>query len=71
MSEIYQNRSSSFNSFISINNTYREHLHEHVELLRVLEGEIEVNIADKNYVMKKDDIYIVFPNVRHSLITRE
>ena len=71
MKEMYQNRSSSFNSFISVNNTYPQHLHEHVEMLMVIDGEIEANIADKNYNMQKGDIYIVFPNIRHSLVTKD
>lgn len=71
MNNIYQDRKNSFNSFVSVNNTYPEHIHEHVEILYVIEGEIEVVINDKQYIMTKGDVYIVFPNIRHSIITRE
>lgn len=70
MDNIYQDRKNAFNSFVSVNNTYPRHLHEHIEILCVLEGEIEATIENNTYVMTKGDIYMIFPNISHSLITK-
>lgn len=54
---------------IEVKNTCqeREHFHQDIELLYVLEGSLEVKIGEKIIAMKAEDIYVVNANKRHSL----
>lgn len=45
----------------------REHFHQDIELIYVLEGSLTVEIGDKNICMNAEDIYIINANKRHSL----
>ncbi len=42
------------------------HMHSMVQLIIVLEGEFQCNIADKKYIAKENDIFIVNPRTYHS-----
>ncbi|MDO4622820.1 MAG: helix-turn-helix domain-containing protein [Eubacteriales bacterium] len=43
------------------------HLHPDIEVLYCLEGELEVRIRDKKYIMHKDDVILINSSVQHSL----
>lgn len=45
----------------------REHFHQDIELIYVLEGNLTVEIGDKSIIMNAEDIYIINANKRHSL----
>lgn len=36
------------------------------EMIFVIEGEININIFDKNIILKKDEMFIIPPNVFHT-----
>lgn len=46
--------------------TFPEHLHDQVELLYVLEGQIEVTIRGEQQSMRKGDCAVIFPDQIHS-----
>jgi len=56
-----------FNAFLVT--IYKRHYHWHndLELLLVIEGSVIVNTADKEYLLKKDDLFLLNCNEVHSL----
>lgn len=71
MSTYYQNRPEQCSFYLSINNTYKEHLHRQAELLIVLEGSLSVSVDQTSYCLSAEDGILVFPNQPHSLFTSE
>lgn len=49
------------------NREEREHFHQDIELIYVLEGNLKVEIGEKNISMNAEDIFMVNANKRHSL----
>lgn len=47
----------------------REHSHQEIEILYVLEGELSLRIADEKYTLHKNDIILVNSAKRHSYFT--
>ena len=45
----------------------REHFHQDIELLFVLEGALEVRIGEQVISMKEEDLFVVNANKKHSL----
>ena len=45
---------------------YIPHVHGGLECVYVLDGELCATIDEKNYTLKKGDICLIFPQVRHS-----
>ena len=45
---------------------FRMHWHERIEILRVYEGELTVNLGTKTVIVKKDEAVIVPPRTPHS-----
>lgn len=48
---------------------YVPHVHDGIECVYVLSGELCATIDEKNYTLKKGDICLIFPQVRHSYKT--
>ena len=48
---------------------YIPHVHGGLECVYVLDGELCATIDEKNYTLKKGDICLIFPQVRHSYRT--
>lgn len=48
----------------------REHFHQDIELLYVLEGAIDVDFGEQKTYMKNDDILVINANKRHMLIVK-
>jgi len=69
MIPFYENGSNLFRVFSSQNMTFPPHLHTHIEILYVLDGEMEVTIASNKKTLKKGDFSIAFPNSIHSYYT--
>ncbi len=43
------------------------HLHRCYEIIVILEGEMSVSVDDRNFLLKKSDALLIFPNQIHSL----
>ncbi len=43
------------------------HLHQCFEIISLLSGEMNITVDDKNYLLKKGEVLLVFPNQIHSL----
>lgn len=69
MSTIYQNRHENFTTKISCNNSCPAHIHKHVEIFYVIDGALEITIADKKKLLEKGMVSVTFPNVLHSTYT--
>ena len=50
---------------------YKYNWHRDVELITLLEGEIEVNIHGKSYVMKEKDVMLINSNIGHATMARK
>lgn len=48
---------------------YVPHVHDGIECVYVLSGELCVTIDEKNCTLKKGDVCLIFPQVRHSYKT--
>ena len=44
---------------------FRMHWHERIEILRVIDGELKVNLATKTVTAKKDEFIIIPPRMPH------
>ncbi len=66
MKPFYENKSSIVQCFESTNLEFPQHLHDHGEILLVMEGSITVRIMDKSRELKAGDCAVVFPQHIHS-----
>ncbi len=66
MKPLYEKKSSIVQSFESMNLEFPEHLHDHGEILLVLEGSLIVRIMDKSRELRKGDCAVIFPQHIHS-----
>ena len=66
MHPIYENRNDEVNSFRSYSITFPEHLHQHLELLYVVSGIIEVTVMSETKMMHPGELVLIFPNQIHS-----
>ena len=55
MKPFYENKSSIVQCFESTNLEFPQHLHDHGEILLVMEGSITVRIMDKSRELKAGD----------------
>ncbi len=69
MKPFYQNQNSAVQSLEVVNMDFPEHLHDHVEILFVLEGSIAVQIMEKEQELKTGDCAVIFPQQIHSYHT--
>ncbi|MFA9560005.1 helix-turn-helix domain-containing protein [Evansella sp. AB-rgal1] len=68
---VYENREIPF-SFNTVKNmTFHPHLHQQIEIVYVLEGEMEVSINGQSKVLQSNELAISFPNAIHSYKTSE
>lgn len=69
MNPFFENRENAhplLESFESENMEFPEHLHNHVEILTVLSGQIGVRVMEKTGTLKKGDCAFIFPHQIHS-----
>lgn len=66
MRPFYENKDCAIQSYESFDLEFPEHLHDHVEILLVLAGSIEVKIAGRCQELKPGDCAVVFPQQIHS-----
>ena len=66
MHPIYENKNDDVNSFRSNSITFPEHLHQHLELLYVVSGTIEVTVMSQTQKMHSGELVLIFPNQIHS-----
>lgn len=71
MSIFYQNRTESFHSLISVNNTFPPHIHKQLELIFVLSGQITVTVDKKSFLLSRHDLSLCFPSLIHSCETKK
>ncbi len=71
MIPFYENGSKLFRIFSTQNMTFPPHLHTHIEILYVLNGETEVTIGQSKKILKEGDFSIAFPNSIHSYFTKK
>ncbi len=43
-----------------------EHSHYHEQVVNVVEGELELTVSGKNYILKPGNVMVLEPNVIHS-----
>ncbi|OPJ63363.1 AraC family transcriptional regulator [Clostridium oryzae] len=53
-----------------VSNVVSNHWHNHLEIIYLLDGELEVNINKYKYLLKKDDLIVINPKDIHSTINR-
>ena len=64
----YELRSTSVSVLhLTPNMEYPARFHKQVEMGLVTEGELHLTVAGKEYCLKKDDLYIAFPNLVHGI----
>lgn len=66
MNPFYEKKERKLQIGISNGLTFPEHLHDQVELLYVLEGQVEVTIRGEQQIMGKGDCAVIFPDQVHS-----
>lgn len=69
MNPFYEQRKGNLQVGMSYNITFPEHLHDHVEMLYVLEGTIEVSVHGERNTMHQGDCVVIFPNQIHSYLS--
>lgn len=69
MNPFYEQREGKLQVGITHNITFPEHLHNHVEMLYVLEGTIEVSIGWERQTMNRGDCAVIFPDQIHSYLS--
>ncbi len=66
MKPFYENKFDSLYASASHSLTFPSHLHNLIECIYVVEGEIEVRIEQQTALLKAGELAIIFPNVVHS-----
>ena len=70
----YQNHSSLATERLKLENgidfSFPLHLHSSFEFIVVTEGEMEVTVDGKEYILHEEDALLIFPNQVHSLETK-
>lgn len=66
MSIFYENRKNEHTCFIEQHLDFPPHLHKHIEMICVLEGEIIFSVSGQNFILKRNDCAVVSPNRIHS-----
>ena len=67
---LYPNlRENGYTYSVLENLHYIPHVHGGLECVYVLDGELCATIDEKNYTLKKGDVCLIFPQVRHSYRT--
>ena len=69
MKPFYEDKHCAVQSFEAGNMEFSEHLHDHVEVLLVLEGRIGVRIMEQSRELGAGDCAVIFPQQIHSYRT--
>lgn len=69
MKPFYEQKHGAVQAFEAGNLEFPEHLHEHVEILFVLEGRVGVKIMEKGRELEAGDCAVIFPQQIHSYCT--
>lgn len=69
MKPFYEKQKGKLHIHCSNNLSFPEHLHEHIEILYLLEGELILTISETSYTMTKDSCAIIFPGQVHKFFT--
>ena len=67
----YEHDQRSFRLLHLSNFSFPPHLHSHIEVIYIEEGEIYVTIDSKGQILQKGDFAIAFPNRMHSYTTEK
>lgn len=67
---IWENLNKNINvkQYVYYIGSYHYNWHDDLELLLVLHGEVELSMNGKNYLLKKDDLIVINPNVGHATL---
>lgn len=65
MKFFYENKNLAVTAGIGTNLTFGAHLHNHIEMVYMIEGSAKAFIDSREYVVRAGDILIVFPNKIH------
>lgn len=66
MKPFYENKDRAVQSYETLDLEFPEHLHDHVEILLVLAGSVEVKITEARRELKAGDCAVIFPQQIHS-----
>lgn len=66
MKPFYENKDCAVQSYEALDLEFPEHLHDHVEILLVLTGSVEVKIMERRQELKAGDCAVIFPQQIHS-----
>lgn len=66
MKLFYENRNCVMQSFEAVDLEFPEHIHDHAEILSILQGSITVQIMGQRQELKEGDCAVVFPQEIHS-----
>ncbi len=69
MKPFYEKKDCAVQSFEAANMEFPEHLHDHIEVLYVLEGGVEVQIMEKRQRLWAGECAVIFPQQIHSYHT--
>lgn len=64
----YEQKPRDLYGNISRTKTFPPHLHNHTELIYVLQGNLNININGNDHTLLEGDLTVVFPNTIHSYI---
>lgn len=62
----YEKKDCTVRSFGSVDLEFPEHLHDHMEILLVLEGSVSVRVMEMSRELKPGDCAVIFPQQIHS-----
>lgn len=71
MNPFYEKRKGKIDIHHTENLSFPAHLHEHTEILYVLNGSISLKIGNINYILKCGDCGIIFPGEVHQITTEQ
>lgn len=66
MKPFYENKDRAVQSYEALDLEFPEHLHDHVEILLVLTGSVEVKIMERRQELKAGECAVIFPQQIHS-----
>jgi len=67
--EAYTSNQNSIYHQSDTNLNFPEHFHTNIEFCHVFDGELEVKLNGKQYLLKKDDNILILPRQNHSFVT--
>lgn len=71
MKPFYEKQEGKLHIHCSNNLSFPEHLHEHIEVLYLLEGELTLTVSETSYLMTKGSCAIIFSGQVHKFFTQK